>query len=73
MCDGHGARPFWGEIVLVMRCVCRSLAREVALCNVFTMCANQGEENLDEADDAGRWDDFKALSWTKASDPSLQT
>ena len=37
-----------------------------ALCSLFTMCANQGEENLGPEDDDGMWDDFQALAWTKA-------
>jgi hypothetical protein len=51
-------------------CVGHSLGG--ALCNVFTMCANQGEENLDELDDAGMWDDFEALAWTKAKSPLVR-
>ncbi len=51
-------------------CVGHSLGG--ALCNVFTMCANQGEENLDKKDDAGMWDDFEALAWTKATPPSAE-
>ena len=36
-----------------------------ALCNVFVMCANTGEENLDEFDDQGMYDDYNSLAWTK--------
>lgn len=44
-------------------CVGHSLGG--ALCNLFTMCANQGLENLDESDDAENWDDYTSLIWTK--------
>ena len=36
-----------------MTCVGHSLGG--SLCNVWTMCANQGEENLSKADDAGEY------------------
>ena len=36
-----------------------------ALCNVFTLCANNGKEDLDRKDDAGMWDDYNSLVWTK--------
>lgn len=45
-------------------CVGHSLGG--ALCNLFTMCANQRLENLDESHDAQTgWDDYKSLIWTK--------
>lgn len=51
-----------------LTCVGHSLGG--SLCNAFTMCANQGEENLDDGDDEGMWDDFNALVWTKPPLPS---
>lgn len=44
-------------------CVGHSLGG--ALCNVFTMCANQGHENLDQWDDEGMYDDYYSLIWNK--------
>ncbi|KAL7541016.1 hypothetical protein ACHAXR_010565 [Thalassiosira sp. AJA248-18] len=44
-------------------CVGHSLGG--ALCNVFTMCANQGLENLDAVDGAGMYDDYESLAWNK--------
>lgn len=51
-------------------CVGHSLGG--ALCNLFTMCANQGLENLQNnesglKDDAKNWDDYYSLIWTKKS------
>ena len=37
-------------------CVGHSLGG--AMCNLFTMCANHGSENLDGSDDAENWDDY---------------
>ena len=50
-------------------CVGHSLGG--ALCNVFTMCANQGLENLNKGwsntnnDEREMWDDYNSLIWTK--------
>ncbi|KAL7534297.1 hypothetical protein ACHAXR_010452 [Thalassiosira sp. AJA248-18] len=44
-------------------CVGHSLGG--ALCNVFTMCANQGLGYLDGSNDAQMWDDYNSLIWTK--------
>ncbi|KAL3784817.1 hypothetical protein HJC23_006954 [Cyclotella cryptica] len=44
-------------------CVGHSLGG--SLCNLFTMCANQGMENLDGGDGEDMWDDYYSLSWTK--------
>jgi hypothetical protein len=46
-------------------CVGHSLGG--ALCNLFTICANHGSENLDGSDDADNWDDYNTLIWKKPS------
>ena len=48
-----------------MACVGHSLGG--SLCNLFTMCANQGRENLDSMGytDEAMWDDYHSLIWTK--------
>jgi hypothetical protein len=51
-------------------CVGHSLGG--SLCNLFTMCANQGLENLESMsyDDEAMWDDYYSLIWTKMSSDS---
>lgn len=50
-------------------CVGHSLGG--ALCNLFTMCANQGLENLNKFTNGNDgWDDYYALTWTKMSSDS---
>jgi hypothetical protein len=44
-------------------CVGHSLGG--ALCNLFTMCANQGLENLDASDGEDMLDDYYSLVWQK--------
>ena len=46
-------------------CVGHSLGG--SLCNLFTMCANQGRENLEKMrySDESMWDDYYSLVWTK--------
>lgn len=46
-------------------CVGHSLGG--SLCNLFTVCANQGLENLDGSDDTENWGDYTALIWKKPS------
>lgn len=51
-------------------CVGHSLGG--SLCNLFTMCANQGMENLERMgyDDESMWDDYYSLIWTKMTGDS---
>lgn len=51
-------------------CVGHSLGG--SLCNLFTMCANQGKENLEKMryDDESMWDDYYSLIWTKMTSDS---
>ncbi|KAL7479429.1 hypothetical protein ACHAW6_005161 [Cyclotella cf. meneghiniana] len=49
-------------------CVGHSLGG--SLCNLFTMCANQGMENLDGGDGEDMWDDYYSLTWTKMTSGS---
>ena len=46
-------------------CVGHSLGG--SLCNLFTMCANQGRENYEKMGnfDESTWDDYNSLIWTK--------
>ncbi len=47
-------------------CVGHSLGG--ALCNLFTMCANQGLDNLQNSSlEDENWDDYESLIWTKKS------
>lgn len=36
-----------------------------SLCDLFTMCANQGPEFLNRKSDAGMWDDYNSLIWNQ--------
>lgn len=51
-------------------CVGHSLGG--SLCNLFTMCANQGRENLEKSygSDESQWDDYYSLIWTKMTSDS---
>lgn len=50
-------------------CVGHSLGG--SLCNLFTMCANQGKENLENGySDESQWDDYNTLIWTKMTSDS---
>jgi len=51
-------------------CVGHSLGG--ALCNTFTMCANNGPEYLEGNTDPGMQDDYDSLKWTKKLRPSIQ-
>jgi hypothetical protein len=46
-------------------CVGHSLGG--SLCNLLTICANHGWENLDGSDDEENWDDYTTLIWNKPS------
>lgn len=51
-----------------VNCIGHSLGG--SLCNLFTMCANQGEENLENMRyrDEEMWDDYYSLIWNKMRD-----
>lgn len=51
-------------------CVGHSLGG--ALCNTFTMCANNGPEYLEGNTDPSMQDDYDSLKWTKKSSASIQ-
>jgi hypothetical protein len=42
-------------------CVGHSLGG--AMCNLFVLCANQGLENLNDADSRQMWEDYQSLIW----------